>query len=186
MGKIYDALDPRLEEFILAQRIFFVATAPGEGGHVNVSPKGYSSLRILGKKQVAYVDYPGSGVETIAHLRDNGRIVIMVCAFEGPPLIVRLHGRGRVVEPDQSEFADLLKHFDVRFSPRSIIVVDVERVADSCGYSVPLYEYKGDRNQLERWAAKKERAGQLGSYAEDKNAESIDGLPGLAWVARKR
>jgi predicted pyridoxine 5'-phosphate oxidase superfamily flavin-nucleotide-binding protein len=185
MGKLYPTIEPRIRDFILAQRLFFVATAPSEGGHVNVSPKGYSALRVLGPSRVAYVDYPGSGVETIAHLRDNGRIVIMVCAFEGPPLIVRLHGQGRVVEPSQEGFSKLLEHFEVKLPPRSIIVVEVERIADSCGYSVPLFEYKGDRDQLQRWANKKQRDGKLDDYHREKNRASIDGLAGLDWVARE-
>ncbi|HEX9620723.1 MAG TPA: pyridoxamine 5'-phosphate oxidase family protein [Polyangiaceae bacterium] len=179
MGKIHEKLDPKLEEFIRSQHVFFVGTAPSSGaGHVNVSPKGLDSLRILGPSSVAYVDYPGSGVETIAHLRQNGRIVLMLCAFDGPPKILRLYGRGRVVEPVAPEFRELLSCFDVRLQPRSIIVVDLERIADSCGYAVPRYEFKAERDQLARWAESRGPDG-LAVYQAERNSESIDGLPGL-------
>jgi hypothetical protein len=184
MGKVHDAVDP-VRDFIAAQHVFFVATAPsGAGGHVNVSPKGLDTFRVLGPREVAYLDYPGSGVETIAHLRDNGRITLMFCAFEGPPKIVRLHGRGHAVEPNEADFPRLLAHFSERASRvRSVIVIDVERVSDSCGYGVPLFAYQGEREQLFRWADKKGDAG-LVEYQCQKNARSIDGLPGLAWTER--
>ena len=183
MGKVHDAIDERTQEFLLAQHVFFVATAPREGGHINLSPKGYTSLRVLDAKRVAYVDYPGSGVETIAHLKENGRIVIMVCAFEGPPMIVRVYGKGRVVEPDHAEFSTLLDEFQPLMPVRSIILIEVERVADSCGFSVPLFAYEGDRRQLERWAKKKQREGKLEDYTRRKNLVSIDGLRGLDGLA---
>jgi hypothetical protein len=182
MGQTYAAIDNHLRQFIEAQRLFFVATAPSDrGGHVNVSPKGLDTLRILGPKSVAYIDYVGSGVETIAHLRDNGRIVIMVCAFDGPPKILRLHGEGDVVEPQDLEFRPLLARFEPAALVRGIIVVDVTRISDSCGYGVPLFEFVGHRTQLPAWAEKKGESG-LRTYQRDKNARSIDGLEGLRWV----
>ena len=182
MGKIYPEIDDKLRAFIEAQHVFFVATAPsGDGGHPNCSPKGRDSLKFLGSRTVAYVDFVGSGVETIAHLRQNGRIVIMFCAFEGPPKIVRLHGRGTVIEPADPAFASLLEEMkcEPELGLRSIVRVDLERISDSCGYGVPLYRYERERDQLPRWAEKKGVDG-LEVYKREKNAVSIDGLPGLA------
>jgi predicted pyridoxine 5'-phosphate oxidase superfamily flavin-nucleotide-binding protein len=182
MSKVIDTIDERFREFIEAQHVFFVATAPsGSGGHVNLSPKGVDTLRVIDERTVAYLDFVGSGVETIAHLRDNGRIVLMFTAFEGPPKIVRLHGRGETVEPRDSQFASLRERFPPSEGTRSIIVVRVERASDSCGYGVPLYDYRGERTQLDAWAQKKGTDGLI-EYQKDKNAESIDGLPGLRWV----
>jgi predicted pyridoxine 5'-phosphate oxidase superfamily flavin-nucleotide-binding protein len=182
MSKVINTIDERFREFIEAQHVFFVATAPaGAGGHVNLSPKGMDTFRVIDERTAAYLDFIGSGVETIAHLRDNGRIVLMFTAFEGPPKIVRLHGRGEAVEPGDALFASLRGRFPPSESPRSIIVVHVERASDSCGYGVPLYDYRGERTQLDAWAEKKGADG-LHQYQKDKNAESIDGLPGLRWV----
>jgi hypothetical protein len=182
MGKLYPDIDDRLRAFIEAQHLFFVATAPlGAVGHVNLSPKGLDSFRIVGPREVAYLDHVGSGAETIAHLRENGRIVVMLCAFEGAPRIVRLHGRGRVLEPQDAGFAALRE----RFAPgpaRALIAVDVERISDSCGYGVPLYEYVGERTQLEAWSDRKGGEGLL-AYQQKHNARSIDGLPALRWTA---
>jgi Pyridoxamine 5'-phosphate oxidase len=179
MGKPSAEIDESVREFLSRQHIFFVATAPsGADGHVNLSPKGLDGFRVLGPREIAYVDYTGSGVETIAHLRDNGRIVIMFCAFDGPPKILRIYGRGHVVEPQDPEFAELLAHFTPLGPARSIIRVDVDRVADSCGYGVPFYDYRGERDQLGAWMEKKGTDG-LDQYQREKNAESIDGLPGL-------
>ena len=134
MGKVYDGIDEKLGEFIRSQSLFFVASAPlAAAGHVNLSPKGLDSLRILGPGRVAYLDLVGSGAETLAHVRENGRIVLMFCAFEGPPRIVRLHGDARVVEPGEPEWRELAEKFPDYPSARSVIVVDVSRVADSCG-----------------------------------------------------
>jgi hypothetical protein len=187
MGKLHDSVEGPLRDFITAQHVFFVATAPsGAGGHVNLSPKGLDTFRVLGPRAVAYLDYPGSGVETIAHLRENGRITLMFCASEGPPKIVRLYGRGRAVEPQHADFAALFAQFSERAElVRAVIVIDVERLADSCGYGVPLFAYEGEREQLFRWAEKKGDAG-LVEYQRQKNARSIDGLPGLAWTERDR
>ena len=183
MGKVRDTIDEQAREFIEAQHVFFVATAPNDpGAHLNLSPKGLATFRVLGPRSVAYLDYPGSGVETIAHLRENGRIIVMFCAFAGSPKILRLHGRGRVAEPSDADFPALLVGFRAPAAPvRAVIVVDVERVSDSCGYGVPLYAYTGERDALFRWAEKKGEQG-LAEYQLQKNARSIDGLPGLRWV----
>jgi hypothetical protein len=189
MGKVYDELDDHWREWIEGQALFFVATAPlAEDGHVNLSPKGpIGSLRVVGPREVAYLDVVGSGAETIAHLRENGRIVIMLCAFEGPPRILRLHGRGEVLTEDDPRYADLLERcgFDDPSAPearRSIVRVDVTRIADSCGYGVPLMSYEGKRPHMEAWAAKKLRTGgeeAIAGYQREKNVESLDGLPAL-------
>jgi len=179
MGKIYEAIDSRLSEFIGAQKMFFVATAPLAGdGRVNLSPKGLDSFRILDPHTVAYQDLTGSGVETIAHLRENGRIVILFCAFEGPPKILRLHGRGEALEPGEPAFDALRPLFPDRLGVRAVVRIRVERIADACGYSVPLYTFEGDRSQGDAWAKNKGPEG-LTRYKLEKNMRSIDGLPGL-------
>tara|TARA_B100000029_G_scaffold214307_1_gene212255 strand:- start:221 stop:790 length:570 start_codon:yes stop_codon:yes gene_type:complete len=183
MGKRYDTIDTRLRRFIEQQRMFFVATAPLSGdGHVNLSPKGLDSFRVTSPTQVAYLDQVGSGAETIAHLRENGRIVVMFCAFEGPPNIVRLHGRGRVVESRAAEWTAERARFGPGEDGRAIIIVDVERITDSCGYGVPEYAFTAERPQLDAWAARKGETG-LERYQREHNATSIDGLPALGWVA---
>jgi hypothetical protein len=190
MGKVFDGIDEKLERWISEQQLFFVATAPsGDGGHVNCSPKGpIESLRVLGPRRVGYLDLVGSGAETIAHLRDNGRIVVMLCAFQGPPRIVRLHGHGRYVLPGDPEFDDLNAAFDIRDAyttgpaQRSVVVVDVERIADSCGYGVPLMEPAGDRPQQALWVERtlaKGGADAIAAYRATYNVRSIDGLPAL-------
>ena len=179
MGKLYDALDAELTGFISAQHVFFVATAPLDGsGHVNLSPKGLDSFRVIDPKTVAYLDFTGSGVETISHLRENGRIVVLFCSFEGPPKILRLHGYGEVIEPDHPRFSDLSKLFPVSTSTRAVILVSLNRIADSCGYGVPLYSYEGERTQLPAWAERKGVEG-LDEYRAQNNSISIDGIPGL-------
>lgn len=163
-----------------SQPVFFVATAPLDGhGHVNLSPKGLDTFRILGPRSVAYLDVFGSGVETIAHLRENGRIVMMFCAFQGAPKVLRLHGRGRVVEPHEAEFAGLQAHFPVYEGTRSIIEVEVTRIGDSCGYGVPLLKFEAQRAALPAWCRKRGTEG-LKTYRQEKNRRSIDGLPGIA------
>jgi len=180
MGKLYDAIDDRLREWILKQPMFFVGTAPLSGdGHVNISPKGMAgTFAVLGDRRVAYLDYFGSGAETIAHLHENGRIVLMFCAFDGPPKIVRLHGRGRTVLADQAEFAALRGEFgkERTAGQRSVVVVDVDRIADSCGYAVPRLDFVGDRDVLDLHHLKKPD-GYFDEYWDAKNAASIDGLP---------
>jgi hypothetical protein len=184
MGKVYERLDERLMSFIGSQHVFFVGTAPDAlDGHLNISPKGLDTFRILGPNSVAYLDLTGSGIETVAHLRQNGRITIMFCAFEGRPLIVRLYGRGRVIEPGAPEFDGLIDQFPEYPGIRSVVVVDLERIADSCGFAVPLYEYRGERSQLIDYAHKKGPEG-MERYKAQKNRESIDGIAGLRSVGR--
>jgi len=188
MGREYEGIDEHLRRWIERQRVFFVGTAPlAADGRVNISPKGpIDTLRVLGPRRLAYLDLVGSGVETLAHLRENGRIVVMLCAFEGPPRIVRLHGRGEVVRPRDPRFEALAD--TCRFGPvrpqlkRAIVDVVLERVSDSCGYGVPLLSYEGERPHQDAWAAKKLRVGgpdALLDYQARKNAVSIDGLPGV-------
>jgi hypothetical protein len=184
MGRTYDAIDEPLADFLRAQRVFFVGTAPADGGHVNVSPKGLESFAIVGPRAVAYLDLTGSGVETIAHLRENGRITFLFCAFEGPPRLVRLYGHGRVVPADAPGFATLASRFPSYASARAVIEVTLDRIADSCGYGVPRYRYEGERSQLLDWAAKKGPDGVV-AYRAERNAESIDGLPGLVPPPRR-
>ena len=180
MGKVRSALDEIAIRFIEAQRVFFVASAPLDAaGHINLSPKGLDTFRILSPTTVAYLDFNGSGVETIAHLKENGRIVLMFCAFQGPPNTFRLYGHGRPVEPHEEQFAALAAHFPPQEAVRSIIVVELTRVTDSCGYGVPLFRYEGEREQLHAWARKQGPEG-LKDYRQRKNRESIDGLPGIA------
>jgi len=180
LGKTYAHIDEGLARIIREQHVFFVATAPLDPeGHLNLSPKGLDSLRILGPKRIAYLDFVGSGVETIAHLKENHRIVLMFCRFEGSPNILRLHGRGRAVEPHQPEFAALSAHFPVHENARAIIVIEVTRISDSCGYAVPIMKFERDRNQLFAWSQKKGLEG-LKTYKQEKSRRSIDGLPGLA------
>jgi hypothetical protein len=182
MGKVYERIDGRLRAFIEEQPLFFTGTAPsGSGGHVNISPKGLAgTFAILDERTVAYLDYTGSGVETIAHLRDNGRIVLMFCAFTGPPNIVRLHGTGEPVPPDDPRFGALVASFGdpERLGLRAVIVVDVQRISDSCGYGVPLMEFRDDRPTLRQWAESRGPE-KLVAYRAEKNATSLDGLPGL-------
>jgi hypothetical protein len=189
VGRTYDGIDEHQRDWIARQALFFVGTAPLDGdGHVNVSPKGpIGTLRVLDEHTVAYLDVVGSGAETIAHLRENGRIVLMLCAFEGPPRILRLHGRGEVVPPADERFGPLLERcgFAEPAAPearRAIVVVDVTRVADSCGYGVPLLSYEGERPHQDAWAAKKLRTGgpaALEDYQREKNGRSLDGLPAV-------
>src|SRR3954471_23614282 len=179
MGKVYEQIEDALRTFIEAQHLFFVATAPsGANGHVNLSPKGLDSFRILDPKTVAYLDFVGSGAETIAHLRENGRIVIMLCAFDGAPKIARLHGEGEVLEPKDAEFEKLIGSFPSSSAVRSIIRVRLRRVSTSCGYAVPFYEYQAQRSQLGEWAAKKDEKALL-DYQRENNSYSIDRLPAL-------
>jgi pyridoxamine 5'-phosphate oxidase-like protein len=179
MGKAYSVIEGAIKEFIEAQRVFFVGSAPLDaGGHVNVSPKGLDTLRILGPTKVAYLDLTGSGIETVAHVKENGRIVLMFCAFQGPPKILRLHGRGRVVEPHDTEFASLVSLFPAFDAVRSIIVVELSDISDSCGYGVPLLRHEGEREQLGAWARRKGPEG-IRTYQQERNRQSLDGLPGL-------
>ena len=180
MADILDGIDDKLVQWIGQQPMFFVATAPlAAEQHVNVSPKGLAgTFTVIDENTVAYLDLTGSGAETIAHVRENGRIVLMFCAFDGRPRIIRLHGRGRVVLPADAEFAALIGRFTAHPGVRSIIAVDVERVSDSCGYGVPTMSYDSDREVLDLSNAKRGDDG-LADYRARKNATSIDGLPAL-------
>jgi hypothetical protein len=179
MGKTFPEIDESLRKFIGAQQMFFVATAPlSGGGRVNLSPKGLDTFRVLSPLLVGYADYTGSGVETIAHIRENGRLTIMFCAFAGAPNIVRLYGKGRVVESAEAEFDEFLPRFGPVATVRSIILLDITRITDSCGWGVPLYQYQGQREQLVKSAETKGADG-LATYQKKRNAASIDGLPGL-------
>lgn len=179
MGKVFGEISESIQAWVEKQKIFFVATAPlSEAGYVNCSPKGADSLRILSPTLVAYQDLTGSGVETIAHIRENERIVIMLCAFEGPPQIVRFFGQGTYLPKGSDRFQELAGHFEDKSGWRAIITVDVTRVGASCGYSVPLYDFVGQRDVLDKWSAAKGEEG-LAAYQKLKNAQSIDGLPGL-------
>jgi hypothetical protein len=178
MGRVDDAISDELAAFIAAQPVFFVATAPADGGHVNLSPKGLDTFAVLDANTVAYLDLTGSGVETIAHLRDNGRITIMFCAFDGKPNIVRLYGHGEVLPIGMPAADALLPCFGTYPGARSVIRVRVDRVSTSCGYGVPRFTYQGERDQLTKWAERRGPDG-LVEYRDEKNATSIDGLPGL-------
>jgi hypothetical protein len=169
-----------LRTWMEAQHLFFVATAPLDpDGHVNVSPRGLpGTFAVIDDHTVAWLDLTGSGAETIAHLRENGRIVVMFCGLEGPPQIVRLHGRGRSVLPSQAEWARFSSYFPARRGARAIIVVDVSRVSDSCGFGVPRFEFVADRDTLEQWTDHRDDA-DIAAYRATRNAESIDGLPAL-------
>ena len=181
MAKIFEAIDERLGGFIAAQKVFFVATSPGKHeGHVNLSPKGVDgTFAVIDETTVAYLDIVGSGIETVAHLRNDGRIVVMFCAFEGPPRVVRLHGRGTVLLPGDDEWEELMARFPPQPGARSVIKISVERISDSCGFGVPLMTYVGERGQLADWVNRKTEE-ELAEYRRAKNARSIDGLPGLA------
>ena len=179
MGKTYDTIDRSLSDFLARQKLFFVATSPTSlDGHINLSPKGLDTFRVLDESSVVYADFVGSGIETIAHIKDNGRIVLMFCAFEGPPKIVRLHGTGEVIEPGHKQFAALRDLFPNYSGLRAFIRVHCQRISDSCGFGVPLYEYQGERTQLIEWAENNGEA-KLEAYQRENNRESIDGLTGL-------
>jgi len=188
MGMVFEHIDEKLRAFIEAQPVFFVATAPsGSDGHVNVSPKGGANMfRVTGPHGFAYVDMLGSGIETVAHMRENGRVCVMFAAFAGPPKIVRLYGRGRVVQQGEAEFDDLLDSFALEprqlQAVRSIVMVDVTRIADACGYAVPEMRFERERDQLLRFAdnrIRKEGPDAVRRYSTVSNASSIDGLTGI-------
>ena len=180
MSKQLENINDELTQWLRRQRVFFVATAPlWADGHVNCSPKGGDCFRVLGPTEVAYLDYTGSGAETAAHLRENGRIVLMFCAFEGRPEVVRLHGQGEVVMVGDKGFEALAALFPPNPGARAVVRVEVTRVSTSCGFSVPLLDYHQDRDTLDRWAQAKGPEG-LASYRAEKNARSLDGLPALA------
>ncbi|MCQ4081214.1 pyridoxamine 5'-phosphate oxidase family protein [Streptomyces sp. RB6PN25] len=184
MGKLYERIDGRLRSFIERQPVFFVGTAPLDGdGHVNLSPKGRAgTLTVLDERRLAYLDFGGSHAETIAHLRENGRITLMWCAFDGPPTVVRVHGRGEPVFRDDPRFAELLPHFGEADAPgvRVIVLVAAERVSDSCGFAVPFMDYRGERPlHAEYFGRKTDEEFAAYCAAKEHNGTSIDGLPGL-------
>ena len=175
---VFEAIGSDLRAFIEKQHVFFVATA-AEGTRINLSPKGLDTLRVLDAHRLVYLDLTGSGNETAAHLKANGRLTFMFCAFEGPPMILRLYGRGRVLVRGGAEYAELLaRHFAgaERMGSRQMILLTVERVQTSCGYAVPQLAFKSERNGLDNWAEKKGCDGLI-AYRREKNASSIDGLP---------
>jgi hypothetical protein len=179
VGKVFDGIDEVLASWITAQPVWFVATAPlAADGHVNVSPRGHDSLSILGPRRVGWVDYTGSGVETIAHLRENGRICLMFASFDRRPRVVRLHGRGAVALPGEPAYDEVVARNPLHPSTRAVITVDVERVSDSCGHGMPVMDLVKERNLLRLTAEKKGSEG-MASYRTLNNTTSIDGLPGL-------
>lgn len=179
MAKTYDEIDDRIADFIRAQKMFFVATAPNAAdGHVNMSPKGYDSFRIMGPNEVAYLDLGGSGIETLAHVRENGRITFMFCAFEGRANILRLYGKAEAVSFDEPGFQEKLALFPSFPKARTIFTARITRIQDSCGWGVPFYDFKGERDQLIRTNAhRSDEEWRERRYAS--NSKSIDGLPGL-------
>ena len=180
MGKSFDDITPELARWIERQHLFFVATAPlAQDGLINCSPKGMDSFRILGPGEVAYLDLTGSGIETVAHSRENGRIVFMFCAFEGPPKIVRLHGTAEAHFTGSPEYDSMSSLFPSYTGSRAIVRARLSRISDSCGFGVPQYRYGGERNTLIRWAESK-GDDALAEYRRAKNARSLDGLPGVA------
>lgn len=178
MGKIFQTISPELRRWMGEQHIFFVATAPlSPEGHVNCSPKGGDTLRVVAERELAYLDLTGSGVETIAHIQENRRIVVMLCAFSGAPRIVRLHGEGETLYPTDARFPLLRTQFPDFPGIRAIVRVTVTRISDSCGMSVPFYDHVGYRDQLDHWAERKGDTG-LADYRREKNSRSIDDLEG--------
>ncbi len=179
MGKEYAEIDDGIKRWVARQKMFFVATAPmSADGFINCSPKGLDCLRVLGPHEIAYVDTGGSGIETVAHLRENGRIVLMLCAFDGPPTIFRFYGKGEAVLPHHDNFDALLAEFPEMPAARNIIRIQVERIMDSCGYGVPLYDFRQQRDSLGNYFSKQSDA-DIVEYRRKRNSKSLDGLPGL-------
>lgn len=179
MGKEYQVIDDSIRRWLDRQKMFFVATAPLSGdGLVNCSPKGMDALAVIDDKTLAYADVGGSGIETVAHIRENGRIVIMLCAFDGPPKIFRFYGKGKSIEPGDEDFEALAARFPHMPTIRNLVQIDVDVIRDSCGYGVPLYEFRSERDSMNNWVAAKTED-ELIQYRADNNRESLDGLPGL-------
>ena len=179
MSKRHESITPEILTWICEQRVFFVATAPRAlDGHINVSPKGGDAFRVLGPLEVVYQDFTGSGAETAAHARENGRIVVMFCAFQGPPKIVRIHGHAMLITVEDPRYGEFVELFPANPGTRAFVHIRVDRVSDSCGYSVPLYQFQSQRETLDRWASAKTPEG-LKAYRATKNRQSIDGLPAL-------
>src|SRR5919112_5261750 len=176
MAKFFYELDEKIRDFIAGQKMFFTATAPAEG-RINLSPKGMDTFRCLdGGRRVAYLDLTGSGNETAAHLSENGRMTVMFCSFSEQPLILRIYGRGRVVRPGDEEWASLRPHFPALPGERQVVLLDVESAQTSCGFAVPVYELREERQMLVEWSLKKGEDG-IRDYRREKNRVSIDGLP---------
>lgn len=179
MSKVYEHLDERLIAFIRAQKLFFVATAPlSAAGRINLSPKGYDSLAIIDPLTVAYIDLGGSGIETHAHVKENGRITLMFCAFEGAAKILRLYGRAEAMAFYEPGFDEAMARFPSFARARGVITVHIDRIADSCGWGVPFFDYAGERDQLKRWIAARPEE-EWRAHRLESNALSIDGLAGL-------
>lgn len=175
MAKFFDRIDDKIRRFIAEQKMFFTASAPADG-RVNLSPKGIDTFRVLDEKTVCYLDLTGSGNETAAHIKENGRLTIMFCSFSGAPLILRLYGTGEVVSQKSEKWVELINLFDDFAGTRQIIVLDVESLQTSCGFGIPLYEFKENRSTLIDWAENKGADG-IEKYRREKNQTSIDGLP---------
>ncbi len=185
MAKFSDSIQPSHKAFMEHQKMFCVSSAPlSADGHINLSPKGTDCFRVLSPNKVAYMDVIGSGNETSAHILENGRITIMFCAFDGPPNILRLYGTGKTVLPSDAEWDELAVHFELKLATRQIIVADIAQVQTSCGFSVPLYEYVGERDHADKWANSK-GAEALEAYKLEKNLVSIDGLPTALYKKEK-
>jgi len=183
MGKLFTRIESQHKDFIERQKMFFTATAPlSAEGHINLSPKGLDSFRVLSDTSVMYLDINGSGNESSAHMLENGRITFMFCAFDGPPLILRLYGNGRTVLPGDPEWDERIQAFDLQIAARQIILADIHMVQTSCGFSVPLYDYSGERDHAFKWAEKKGTEG-LVEYQAEKNRISLDGLPTALEIA---
>lgn len=176
MSNFQPSLTPPLRDFIAKQHMFFTATAPREGGRINLSPKGVDTFRVLSDSEVAYLDLTGSGNETAAHTLENGRLTIMFCSFDAKPLILRLYGRGSAIRPHHPRWPELISNFTPVPGQRQIIHLHIESVQTSCGFGVPLYDYRGERETLVQWCEKKGEAA-IAEYIRTKNAVSIDGLP---------
>ena len=181
MGKQFESIDDSIRNWMGQQKMFFVGSAPLSGdGLVNLSPKGHDSLRIIDGNTLAYLDYGGSGAETIAHVRENGRIVIMMCAFDGPPKTFRFYGRGEVITPLDDGFAELSGLFDLPgLGTRALIKINLHRIQDSCGYGVPNFEFKGHRESSQNWA-KKKTTDELREYQVLKSLHSLEGIPSMS------
>ncbi|MGJ8745387.1 pyridoxamine 5'-phosphate oxidase family protein [Polaribacter sp.] len=175
MSKFYTKLTPRLQKFIAAQKMFFVATAPNSG-RINLSPKGMDSFRVVDENRVLWLNVTGSGNETAAHLLENKRITIMFCSFEKAPNILRLYGKGTEIKPNDAQWTDLISLFPETPGARQIFDISIDSAQTSCGMSIPFYEYKGERDALNEWASEQGKEG-IKNYWEDKNQTSIDGLP---------
>jgi hypothetical protein len=179
MSQTHGNITSEISTWIREQSVFFVATAPRAlSGHINVSPKGGDSFRVLGPLEVIYQDFTGSGAETVAHVRENGRIVVMFCAFQGSPKIVRIHGHAMLITVENPRYAEFEELFPANPGTRAFVHIRVDRISDSCGYSVPLYQFQSQRETLDRWASTKTPEG-LKAYRAMKNRQSIDGLPAL-------